>query len=176
MKYSDHSEYLLKLHDMLPEGHAARAYCTRAEYDCYCLNEVRESCVGRIQEKMRSSAAADQEYCEEQRALIAKIVELMDGTVDDVRRLCKRDLFLKLIDADDKYVLHCTAGSHFASDFVLYVYNPYEDAHEPVLVFDYDDIPGLQEYVQADKIVEAYTLIDDYMKSKLGFVPNYEVI
>lgn len=93
MKYSDHMEYLQKLHDMLPEGHAAKPYCTRAEYDCYCLNEVRESCVGRIQEKMHSSAAADQEYCEEQRALIAKIVELMDGTVDDVRRLCKRDLF-----------------------------------------------------------------------------------
>lgn len=79
-------------------------------------------------------------------------------------------------DQDNKYVLHCTAGSHFASDFVLYVYNPYEDAHEPALVFDYDDIPGLQEYVQADKIGEAYALIDDYMKSKLGFVPNYEVI
>lgn len=176
MKYSDHMEYLQKLHDMLPEGHAARAYCTRAEYDCYCLNEVRESCVGRIQERLHSSAAADKEYCEEQRALIGKIVELMDGTVDDVRRLCKRDLFLKLIDADDKYVLHCTAGSHFASDFVLYVYNPYEDTHEPALAFDYDDIPGLQEYEQADKICEAYALIDDYMKSKLGFVPNYEVI
>lgn len=176
MKYSDHLEYLKKLHDMLPEGHAARSYCSRAEYDCYCLNEVRESCVDRIQERLQSSAAADQEYCEEQRALISKIVELMDGTVDDVRSICKRDLFLKLIDADDKYVLHCTAGSHFASDFVLYVYNPYEDAHEPALVFDYDDIPGLQEYVQADKIGEAYVLIDEHLKSKLGFVPDYEVI
>lgn len=72
--------------------------------------------------------------------------------------------------------MSCTAGTHFARDFVLYVYNPYEDAHEPALVFDYDDIPGLQEYIQADKINEAYALIDDYMKSKLGFVPNYEVI
>lgn len=170
MKYSDHSEYLMKLHDMLPEGHAARAYCTRAAYDCYCLNQVRESCLTRVRE------CANKKYCEQQREQIDKIVELMDGTVDDVRSLCKRDLFLKLIDADDKYVLHCTAGSHFASDFVLYVYNPYEDAHEPVLVFDYDDIPGLLEYVQADKICEAYVLIDDYLKSKLGFVPNYEVI
>ena len=179
MKYSDHIEYLQKLHDMLPEGHVARVYCTRAQYDCYCLNVVRESCAGRIQERLNSSAAAYKEYCadcEEQRAQIGKIVQLMDDTVDDVRSLCKRDLFLKLIDKDDKYVLHCTAGSHFASDFVLYVYNPYEDAHEPVLVFDYDDITGLQEYVQADKIGEAYALIDDYTKSKLGFVPDYEVI
>ena len=176
MKYSDHMEYLQKLHDMLPEGHAARPYCTCAEYDCYCLNEVRESCVGRIQEKLHSSAAADQEYCEEQRALIAKIVELMDGTVDDVRRLCKRDLFLKLIDADDKYVLDVNAGRHLASDFVLYVYNPYEDAHEPALVFDYDDIPGLRSLESTGQIDVAYALIDKYLKSKLGFVPNYEVI
>lgn len=176
MKYSDHMEYLQKLHDMLPEGHAARPYCTRAAYDCYCLNKIRESCLTRIRELMNSSSDADKVYCEQQREQIDKIVELMDGTVDVVRSLCKRDLFLKLIDADDKYVLHCTAGSHCASDFVLYVYNPYEDAHEPALVFDYDDIPGLQEYVQTDKIGEAYALIDDYLKSKLGFVPDYEVI
>lgn len=170
MKYSDHSEYMMKLHDMLPEGHAARAYCTRAAYDCYCLNAVRESCVERIRE------CADKEYCEQQREQLDKIMALMDDTVDDVRSLCKRDLFLKLIDADDKYMLYLTAGSSFACDFILYVYNPYEDAHEPALVFDYDDIPGLQEYVQADKIGEAYALIDDYLKSKLGFVPDYEVI
>lgn len=83
--------------------------------------------------------------------------------------------FLKLIDADDKYVLCCTVGIHLA-DFALFVYNPYEDGHELVFTFDYDDIPGLQEYVQADKICEAYALIDDYIKSRLGFVPNYEVI
>ena len=165
MKYSDHLEYLQKLHDMLPEGHAARPYCTRAAYDCYCLNKIRESCLTRIRGLMNSSSDADKVYCEQQREQIDKIVELMDGTVDDVRSICKRDLFLKLIDADDKYVLHCTAGSNFACDFVLYVYNPYEDAHEPVLVFDYDD-----------KIGEAYALIDEYLKSKLGFVPNYEVI
>ena len=176
MKYSDPSEYLMNLHDMLPEGHAARPYCTRAAYDCYCLNKIRESCLTRIRGLMNSSSDADKVYCEQQREQIDKIVELMDGTVDDVRSLCKRDLFLKLIDKDDKYVLHCTAGSCFACDFVLYVYNPYEEAHEPVLVFDYDDIPGLQEYLLADKIGEAYALIDDYMKSKLGFVPDYEVI
>lgn len=176
MKYSDHLEYLQKLHDMLPEGHTARPACSRAEYDCYCLNEVRESCVGRIQERLHSSADADKDYCEQQRAQIDKIVELMDETVDDVRRLVKKDLFLKLIDQDDKYVLHLTAGSSFACDFILYVYNPYEDAHEPALVFDYDDIPCLQEYVQEDKIDEALELIDDYLKSKLSFVPNYEVI
>ena len=176
MKYSDHLEYLHKIYDMLPEGHAAIVACIRAEYDCYCLDQVRESCVGRIQERVNSSAAADKEYCEALRAQIGKIVQLMDETVDDVRSLCKKDLFLKLIDRDDKYVLHCTAGSHFACDFVLYVYNPYEEAHEPVLVFDHDDIPGLQEYLLADKIVEAYALIDDYLKSKLGFVPDYEVL
>lgn len=174
MKYTDHIEYLQKLHDMLPEGHAARAFCTRAEYDCWCLNNVRESCVTRIRERMNSSADADKVYCEQQREQIDKIVELMDGTVDDVRSLCKRDLFLKLIDKDDKYVLHCTVGMHSA-DFVLYVYNPYEDAHERVLAFNYDNIPGLEEYVLAYKIGEAYALIDDYLKSKLGFVPNYEV-
>ena len=57
MKYSDHSEYLMKLHNMLPDGHAARPACSRAQYDCYCLNEVRKSCVARIQERLNSSAA-----------------------------------------------------------------------------------------------------------------------
>lgn len=176
MKYSDHSEYLLKLHDMLPDGHAARGYCIRAAYDCYCLNRIRESCVARIRALMNSSADADRVYCEQQREQIGKIAQLMDDTVDDVRNLVKKDFFLKLIDQDDKFVLHCTVDSHFACDFVLYVYNPYEDAHEVALVFDYDDIPGLQEYVEADKIGEAYALINDYLKSKLGFCPDYEVI
>lgn len=176
MKYSDHIEYLQKLHDMLPEGHAAKVYCTRAEYDCYCLNAVREACIGRIQERTNSSAAADKEYCEAQRAQIGKIVQLMDDTVDDVRNLIKKDFFLKFINLINKYVLDVNAGRHIASDFVLYVYNPYEDAHEPVLVFDFDDIAGLRSLEQCSMIDVAYNLINKYIKSKLGFVPDYEVI
>ena len=60
--------------------------------------------------------------------------------------------------------------------FVLYVYNPYEDAHEQALVFDFDDVPGLRELEKFSNTIEAYALIDDYLKSKLGFVPDYEVI
>lgn len=176
MKYSDHLEYLQKLHDMLPEGHAARPACSRAEYDCYCLDQVRDSCVARIQEALNSSAAADKEYCEQQRAQISKIAQLMDDTVDDIRRLCKRDLFIKLIDEGDKYALDCNAGDHLTRDFVLYVYNPYEDAHEPVLSFDFDDIQGLLELELSDQIGEGYALIDEYLRSKLGFIPDYEVI
>ena len=164
MKYTDHSEYIMKLHDMLPEGHVARAYCTRAAYDCYCLNKVRESCVYRIKEE-----CLNKEYCE-QRAQIDKIVQLMDDTVDDVRNLVKKDFFIKFIDQDDKYVLDVNAGRHLATDFILYVYNPYEDAHEIALAFDYDDVPVRKEYVQG------YALIDEYLKSKLGFVPDYEVM
>ena len=174
MKYSDHLEYLQKIHDMLPEGHTAMVACIRAEYDCYCLDQVRESCVGRIQELMNSSAAADKEYCEAQRAQIGKIVQLMDSTVDDVRNLVKKDFFLKFIDKDDKYVLDCNAHSYF--DLVLYVYNPYEDAYEDVLKFDFEDVPGLRELDRFRETIETYALIDDYLKSKLGFVPDYEVI
>lgn len=176
MKYSDHLEYLQNLHDMLPEGHALRPACSRAEYDCYCLNEVRESCVARIQERLDSSADADKEYCEEQREQIGNIVQLMDATVDDVRRLVKKEFFLKFIDQDDKYVLDCDAGRHIEWDFVLYVYNPYEDAHEPALVFDFEDIPGLRSLEQTGMIDVAHSLIEKYIKSKLGFAPDYEVI
>ena len=96
--------------------------------------------------------------------------------MDDFRNLIKKDFFLKLIDRDDKYVLACNAGGNLTHDFVLYVYNPYEDAHETALAFDFDDISGLLELERSDQIGEAYALIDDYMKSKLGFVPDYEVI
>lgn len=78
---------------------------------------------------------------------------------------------------DDKYVLYCTVDSHFAFDFVLYVYNPSEDAHEPALLFDLEDVPGLRSLFESTGQIDvAYALIDKYLKSKLGFVPNYEVI
>lgn len=70
----------------------------------------------------------------------------------------------------------CNAGGNLTRDFVLYVYNPYEDAHETVFSFDFDDIPGLLELELSDQIGEAYALIDDYLKNNLGFVPDYEVI
>ena len=175
MKYTDHLEYLQHLYDMLPEGHVARPACSRAEYDCYCLNEVRESCVARIREWENSAAVAD-DTDHKLREQIRQIVQLMDATVDDVRNLVKRDFFLKFIDQDDKYLLACTTGGLSGYDFTLFVYNPYDDGHEKVLSFDFEDVPGLQELEQSGQIGEAHALIEEYMKSKLGFVPDYEVI
>ena len=61
------------------------------------------------------------------------------------------------------------AGTQFA------LYEKTEDGDRCVLKFDFEDVPGLKELEEAGQIGEAYELIDNYIKERLGFVPEYEV-
>ena len=70
-----------------------------------------------------------------------------------------------------KYWIDCdsNAGTQFA------LYEKTEDGDDCILRFDFDDIPGLKDLEEAGQIGEAYELIDGFIETKLGFIPDYEV-
>lgn len=70
-------------------------------------------------------------------------------------------------DTTRKYWLDC--DSHTGSQFALY------ENESCILKFNFDDIDGLKELEAAGQIAEAYELINKYIETELGFLPEYEV-
>lgn len=48
-------------------------------------------------------------------------------------------------------------------------------AHEDIIRFDYDDVPGLAHAVAKQDIAAARELIDAYLKKELGYTPDYTI-